>query len=76
MFKVTLIFSFFLLSGCEPSTQNQELEKFELELNTDSEKRLDAAYAEIQRECDSLMTHEVPRRVDSILQQQNKANKK
>ena len=65
MFKVTLIFILFLLSGCLHD-ESTNLEKFEQQLNKDAETRIDAAYIAIQRHCDSVVTYEIPRIADSI----------
>ncbi|MBC7534976.1 MAG: hypothetical protein H7258_04715 [Ferruginibacter sp.] len=68
MLKVTLIFSLPLFFGCyNPVTANDELYRYEQELNKDAEKRIDAAYINISKHCDSLFTYELPLKVDSLL---------
>ena len=52
--------------GCR-STESSDLELFEQQLNLDTEKEIDAAYASIQQRCDSLMRFQVPKQVDSII---------
>ena len=68
MLKVTLIFSLPLFFSCHnPVTVNDELYRYEQELNKDAEKRIDAAYVNISKRCDSLFTYELPLKVDSLL---------
>lgn len=66
-YKTLLILISFGWLGCR-STDSASLEAFEQQLNTDTEKEIDAAYAAIQHRCDSLMQFYVPEQVDSIIQ--------
>lgn len=66
-YKTLLILISFSWLSCR-STNSDNLEAFEQQLNIDTEKEIDAAYAAIQQRCDSLMQFEVPKQVDSIIQ--------
>ncbi|MEO8772014.1 MAG: hypothetical protein ABI402_18090 [Ferruginibacter sp.] len=57
----------FFLLGCHSNQDAVDLDQFEQQLNKDAEKRLDAAYSSITKHCDSLLTYELPLKVDSIL---------
>lgn len=71
MLKVTLKFSFYcviiLCVGCQEA--DQKLTELEMEHRRDSvaEARIDSAYAAIKSQCDTLMIHQVPQMVDSLL---------
>jgi hypothetical protein len=71
MLKVTLKFSFccviVFFAGCSGSGENYpELEKQHF-TDSVSEARIDSAYAAIRNQCDTLMVHQVPQMVDSLL---------
>ena len=67
MLKVTLIFSSVLFFSCRDALPaNDDLFRYEQVLNRDAENRIDAAYKEISRRCDSLFTYDLPRKVDSL----------
>jgi hypothetical protein len=67
MIKVTLMFMLIFPVGCHSNDAEDDLDQFEQQLNKDAEKRLDAAYINITKHCDSLLTFELPLKVDSIL---------
>ncbi|MEO6670023.1 MAG: hypothetical protein ABIN36_11140 [Ferruginibacter sp.] len=71
MFKVTLIFISILLFSCNLAEPEDNLDKFEQQLNKDAEKRLDAAYISITKHCDSVLIYELPLKVDSIIKTGN-----
>ena len=57
----------FFLFSCHSNHAEEELDQFEQQLNKDAEKKLDAAYTDITKHCDSVLTYELPLKVDSIL---------
>jgi hypothetical protein len=71
MLKVTLKFSIYyaiiLFSGCTEG--ERPLTELEIQHIKDSvsEARIDSAYAAIKSQCDTLMVHQVPQMVDSLL---------
>ncbi len=71
MLKVTLKFIYccviFLLWGC--SGGDKALPEFEIQRIRDSvsEARIDSANAAIKSQCDTLIVHQVPQMVDSLL---------
>lgn len=71
MLKVTLNFIFycvfFLFAGCgEGKVDNDVQEDLHIK-DSVSESRIDSAYAEIKRDCDTMMVYRVPQMVDSFL---------
>lgn len=71
LLKVTLKFSIYcaiiLLYGCtgeERTSTDLEIQHIK---DSISEARIDSAYAIIKDRCDTLMVHQVPRMVDSLL---------
>lgn len=60
-----------VFSQCRNPDVHDELDAYERQLNIDTEKRIDAAYADIQQRCDSLMMVKVPFMVDSIIKTGN-----
>jgi hypothetical protein len=71
MFMPKRFLIFLLVAGlsCDHGRPEDDrvLEEYERQLNKETEKLIDAAYARLQEDCDSLMTHQVPLMVDSIL---------
>lgn len=79
MLKVTLKFSFycviFFVAGCATGGEKQpELEMQHVQ-DSVSEARIDSAYAAIKSQCDTLMVHQVPLMVDSLLKDSALLNK-
>lgn len=71
MLKVTLKFSFycviFFVAGCSGVDEKYpELATAHVQ-DSVSEARIDSAYAVIRSQCDTLMVHQVPQMVDSLL---------
>ena len=71
MLKVTLKFSFccviVFFAGCSGGAENYtELEKQHFN-DSVSEARIDSAYSSIRSQCDTLMVHQVPEMVDSLM---------
>jgi hypothetical protein len=71
MLKVTLkfIFYFVILLFCGCSGADKPQPEFEMQRIKDSvsEARIDSANAAIKSQCDTLMVHQVPQMVDSLL---------
>jgi hypothetical protein len=71
MLKVTLKFSFycviFFVAGCSGVDKKYpELATAHVQ-DSVSEARIDSAYAAIRSQCDTLMVHQVPQMIDSLL---------
>ena len=66
MLKGSLKILLVLLVSCDPGKEQRELEAYEQHLNTEAEKIIDAAYISIKQECDSLVSLNVKRVMDSI----------
>lgn len=71
MLKVTIKFSvycvFILFSGCRQKKQGASEAEILHAADSVSEWRIDSAYAAIKSNCDTLMVHQVPAMVDSLL---------
>jgi hypothetical protein len=69
--KVTLNFSIYctilLFSSCNGEENPQTVLEVQHIKDSVSESRIDSAYAIIKNRCDTLMIHQVPRMVDSLL---------
>jgi len=71
MLKVTLKFSFYcvivLFCGCSETDKARPELEMQRVADSLSEARIDSAYAAIKSQCDTMMVHQVPQMVDSLL---------
>jgi hypothetical protein len=71
MLKVTLKFSFYCVivfcCGCSETGKGRPELEIQHVADSLSEVRIDSAYAAIKSQCDTMMVHQVPLMVDSLL---------
>jgi hypothetical protein len=71
LLKVTLKFGIYcgivIFSGCSEGEKPATVQEMQRIKDSISEARIDSAYARIKDRCDTLMVHQVPQMVDSLL---------